>query len=121
MQIYHDSKEREPIGGAGDNSRPKEFEKLAALSQGRYLVSVRESLGLTYEQALDSSVALIETMLQEYAYICNERNKAAQSGTDEGGEDYEWVELPSWDDPTKTIRMKKYSDIGGRIRADVNL
>lgn len=40
-----------------------------------FLVNVKEALGYTHEQTLDSSYALITGMLQEYAYMCNERNK----------------------------------------------
>ena len=43
-----------------------------------------------------------------------------KTGTDEDGEDYEWVELPSFDDPTKTIRYKKYYDIAGKVNAKEN-
>lgn len=41
----------------------------------------------------------------------NERNKTTDENGEVEGEDYEWVELPSWDDPTKMERYKKYSDI----------
>ncbi len=92
---------------------------MAGLSEARFLVSVHESLGLTYEQALDSSFALIESMLQEYIYIQREKSKALHKGSDEGGENFEWVELPSFDDPTKTIKYKKYYDIGGKIKTDM--
>ena len=98
----------------GDNSRPKPNE-LAYLSQARFLVNVHESLGLDYEQTLNSSMAVIEAMLQESSYVNNERNKALKKDED-NGEDFEWVELPSFDDPTKTIRYKKYYDIAGKIK-----
>ena len=114
LQVYHDIKERESMEERdGDNSRPKPNE-LAYLSQARFLVNVHESLGLDYEKILDSSMAIIEAMLQESNYINNERNKALKKGGD--GEDFEWVELPSFDDPTKTIRYKKYYDIAGQIK-----
>lgn len=54
-------------------------------------------------------------MMQEYAYITKERNKAHEKGTDEDG-DYEWVELPSFDNPNEMIRYKKYRDLGDKIR-----
>jgi hypothetical protein len=98
----------------GDNSRPKSNE-LAYLSQARFLVNVHESLGLDYEQTLNSSMSVIEAMLQESSYVNNERNKALKKDED-NGEDFEWVELPSFDDPTKTIRYKKYYDIAGKIK-----
>ena len=46
----------------------------------------------------------------------NERN--ADTNTENGeieGKDFEWVELPDFNDPTKTNRYKKYKDVGGRI------
>ncbi|SFK99581.1 hypothetical protein SAMN05216357_11066 [Porphyromonadaceae bacterium KH3CP3RA] len=85
-----------------------------------FLVNVQEALGLTYEQTLDSSFTLIRAMLSEYSYLWNERNKEEKTGEDEGGE-YEWIELPDWDDPSKTTRMKKYKDVGFAIKAEKNL
>ncbi|WP_019540558.1 hypothetical protein [Proteiniphilum acetatigenes] len=85
-----------------------------------FLVNVQEALGLSYEQTLDSSFTLIRAMLSEYSYLWNERNKEEKSGEDEGGE-YEWIELPDWDDPSKTNRVKKYKDIGKFIKAEKNL
>ena len=40
-----------------------------------FLVNVREAFGYTHEQTLNSSYALIMGMLQEYTYMCNERNQ----------------------------------------------
>lgn len=49
--------------------------------------------------------------MQEYASIMRERNRESdEDGTE--GIDYEWVELPSFDNPTQTVRMKRYYDIG---------
>ncbi|AVM53314.1 hypothetical protein C4H11_10570 [Bacteroides zoogleoformans] len=76
---------------------------------------VHEALGLTYKETLESSFVLIEVMMQEYAYITKERNKACEKGSDEDG-DYEWVELPSFDNPNEMIRYKKYRDVGDKIR-----
>ena len=59
--------------------------------------------------------------MQEYAYICIERNKSKDENGEMEGEDYEWIELPSFDDPTQMIRMKKYDDIGSMVRTDANL
>ena len=42
---------------------------------------VKEALGLTFNQTLDSSYGLIETLLQEYSFVMRERNKI----TDEDG------------------------------------
>lgn len=56
-----------------------------------------EALGLSYRETLDSSYALIEVMMQEYAYITRERSKALDKGEDDEGGEYEWVELPSFD------------------------
>ena len=39
-----------------------------------------------------------------------ERNKITDEDGKVEGRDYEWVELPSFDDPSKTIRIKKYND-----------
>lgn len=75
---------------------------------------VHEALGLTYKETLESSFVLIEVMMQEYAYITKERNKAHEKGTDEDG-DYEWVELPSFDNPNEMIRYKKHRDLGDKI------
>lgn len=50
-------------------------------------------------------------MMQEYAMIMRERNRDTdEDGTE--GIDYEWVELPSFDDPSQMVRMKRYYDIG---------
>lgn len=117
MQIYHDASEREPLRRDGDNSRSEEFAKLEGYNQSRFLVIVREALGLTFNQTLDSSYGLIETLLQEYSFVMRARNKTThEEGEDEGG-DYEWVELPSFDDPGKTIRIKKYKDIAGKVKS----
>lgn len=85
-----------------------------------FLVNVQEALGLDYEQTLDSSYSLIQSMLSEYSFLWNERNRNEKSGEDEGGE-FEWVELPDWDNPSKTNRIKKYKDIGKFIKAEKNL
>ena len=76
------------------------------------LVNIQEALGLSYEQALDSSFALIKALLMEYSYMWIERNR--ENAEDEHGE-FEYIELPSWDDPTQMVRMKKYDDIGSFI------
>lgn len=116
MQVYHDASEREPSRRDGDNSRSEEFAKLEGYNQSRFLVIVRESLGLTFKEALDSSFILIQTLLQEYSFVMKERNRSTDEDGQVEGEDYEWVELPSFDDPSKTIRMKKYKDINGKIK-----
>ena len=108
MHLYHDASEREPATRDGDNSRSEEFAKLEGCNQSRFLVIVKEALGLTFNQTLDSSYGLIETLLQEYSFVMRERNKI----TDEDGK----VELPSFDDPSKTIRIKKYNDIAGKVK-----
>jgi hypothetical protein len=51
-------------------------------------------------------------MLIEYGYMMHERNKAMEDDSEDEHGDFEWVELPDWDDPTKTNRMKKYNDVG---------
>ncbi|WP_294591638.1 hypothetical protein [uncultured Bacteroides sp.] len=76
-----------------------------------------EALGLSYTQTLDSSYSLIEAMMQEYAMIMRERNRDTdEDGTE--GIDYEWVELPSFDDPSQMVRMKRYYDIGEKHRKE---
>ncbi|WP_042373670.1 hypothetical protein [Bacteroides neonati] len=57
---------------------------------------MHEALGLTYMQILDSGVAVIETMMQEYAYICHERNKAMK-GEDSDSTEGDWIEIPDFD------------------------
>lgn len=54
--------------------------------------------------------------MQEYAYITRERNKASDRGEDNEDGEYEWVELPSFDNPGEMIRYKKYRDISGKIK-----
>lgn len=55
-------------------------------------------------------------MLAEYNYIWIERNRNATESTSEE-EDFEWVELPDWDNPGQMKRFKKYKDVGWKIRA----
>lgn len=54
--------------------------------------------------------------MHEYSLIMKDRYKKTDEDGDVEGVDYEWVELPSFDDPTKTVRMKKYQDIGGKVK-----
>lgn len=115
LHLYHDASEREPVRRDGDNSRSEEFAKLEGYNQARFLVIVKEALGLTFNQTLDSSYGLIETLLKEYSFVMRERNKTTDENGEVEGTDYEWVELPSFDDPSKTIRMKKYKDIDGKV------
>ena len=115
MHIYHDASEREPARRDGDNSRSEEYAKLEGCCQSRFLVLVYEALGLTYQQVLDTSYSLIETMMQEYSFIMKKRNTISDKDGVEGV-DYEWVELPSFDDPTQTIRMKKFHDVGNKVK-----
>lgn len=65
---------------------------MAGYSQARFLVITKESLGLTYKETLDSSYSLIETMLQEYGYICHERNKYLSSDNEDNSQEGEWME-----------------------------
>ena len=67
----------------------------------------------SWKDAMESSYSLIEIMMQEYASVMKERNRTVDEDGETEGVDYEWVELPSFDDPTKTIRMKRYYDIEG--------
>lgn len=54
-------------------------------------------------------------MMQEYSFIMKKRNTISDKDGVEGV-DYEWVELPSFDDPTQTIRMKKFHDVGNKVK-----
>jgi hypothetical protein len=77
-----------------------------------FLVNIQEALRIPPNVALDMSLALIRTMLIEYGYMWHERNK--ESTEDEHGE-FEWVDLPDWDDPAKTNRVKRYKDVGNFV------
>ena len=116
LHLYHDASEREPIARDGDNSRSEESAKLEGYNQSRFLVIAKEALGLTFNETLDSSYGLIEILLQEYSFVMRERNKTADKDGEVEGKDYEWVELPNFDNPDEKIRMKKYNDIGGKVR-----
>lgn len=76
-----------------------------------FLVNIQEALGIPPHIALDMSLALINTMLTEYSYMMRERNRAMEDDNEDENGEYEWVELPDWDDPTKTNRVKKYNDV----------
>ena len=52
-------------------------------------------------------------MLQEYAYLCNERNRLL-AGEDDDTEDFEWVEMVDFKTGT-TQRYKKYKNAGSKI------
>lgn len=116
LHLYHDASEREPATRDGDNSRSEESAKLEGYNQSRFLVIAKEALGLTFNETLDSSYGLIEILLQEYSFVMRERNKTADKDGEVEGKDYEWVELPNFDNPDEKIRMKKYNDIGGKVR-----
>lgn len=73
------------------------------------LLNIQEALGLNHNQALDTSLLLINAMLMEYSYLMKERHR--EPTEDKHGE-FEWIELPDWDNPGETIRMKKYADVG---------
>lgn len=75
-----------------------------------FLVSANEALGYSHEQTLDSSFPLLQAMLAEYSYMWTERNR--ESNVDDDGQEFEWVELPDWDNPRKLNKLKKYKDIG---------
>lgn len=78
-----------------------------------FLVNVQEAFSIHPNESLEMSFALLQGMLQEYYFMWKERNR--DDDEDENG-DFEWVELPDWNDPTKTIRMKKYADVGGFVK-----
>lgn len=85
-----------------------------------FLINVKEALGYTHEETLNSSFSLIQTLLTEYSYMWNERNRKDSDDEDGNGE-FEWVELPDWDNPTKMNRMKKYKDVGSFIGSEKSL
>lgn len=117
LYLYHDASEREPIARDGDNSRSeKKSTKLEGYNQSRFLVIVKEALGLTFNETLDSSYGLIEILLQEYSFVMRERNKTTDEDGEVEGRDYEWIELPSFDNPNEKIRMKRYYDINGKVK-----
>lgn len=116
LHLYHDASEREPITRDGDNSRSEKSAKLEGYNQSRFLVIVKEALGLTFNETLDSSYGLIEILLQEYSFVMRERNKTTDEDGEVEGRDYEWIELPSFDNPNEKIRMKRYYDINGKVK-----
>lgn len=67
-------------------------------------MTIHEALGLTFSQILDSSYTLIEAMMQEYAYICNERNRRIKG--EEVGPGEEWITFPDFE-TGKMKRIKK--------------
>ena len=72
---------------------------------------MKEALGYTHEQTLGTSYALIEGMLQEYAYMMKERNRRTKPDeNEEEHEDYEWVEMMDFD-TGKAKRIKRYKKI----------
>ena len=79
-----------------------------------FLVNVQEAFGMKPDEILDSSLSFIRAMLAEYSYMWNERNR--EDTEDENGE-FEWIELPDWDNPGKMNRIKKYSDVGSFMGA----
>lgn len=49
--------------------------------------------------------------------MMRERNKTPDKDGEIEGRDFEWVELPSFDNPNEKVRMKKYHDIGGKVKS----
>lgn len=72
-----------------------------------FLVNVKEALGYSHEKTLDSSYALICGMLQEYAYLCNERNKLLTD--EEDSEEFDWTEMMDFNTGAPK-RFKKYKN-----------
>ena len=116
LHLYLDVSEREPATRDGDNSRSEKSAKLEGYNQSRFLVIAKEALGLTFNETLDSSYGLIEILLQEYSFVMSERNKTTDEDGEVEGRDYEWIELPSFDNPNEKIRMKRYYDINGKVK-----
>lgn len=80
-----------------------------------FLVNVQEAFGIHPNDALEMSYTLLVAMLQEYSFMWKDRNRKDDNGDDDHGE-FEWIELPSWDDPSKTVKVKKYDDVGPFIK-----
>lgn len=87
------------------------MEKTGAQSSFMFLVSCNEAFGYTHEQTLDSSMALIMSMLREHGYLVNERNKSmygdneAPTGAEDG---FEWAEMVDFETgQKKRIRKRK--------------
>lgn len=82
-----------------------------AQSSFMFLVTCNEAFGYTHEQTLDSSMALVMSMLREHGYLVNERNrsmygnKEALTGSDDG---FEWVDMIDFETGhKKRIRKRK--------------
>ncbi len=80
-----------------------------------FLVNVQEAFGIHPNEVMDMSLSLVHSMLTEYGFMWRERNREETEGKDAHGE-YEWIELPDWDDPTKTNRVKMYHDVGSFVK-----
>lgn len=79
------------------------------MSMFSFLVNVNEAFGYTHEHSLNSSYTLINAMLSENSYKWMERNRELKG--EEQSDDFEWIELPDFDNPGKSIRVKKYKDL----------
>lgn len=91
------------------------------MSSFAFLVNCNEAFGYTHQQTLSSSYTLISAMLAEYSYIWSERNaKDSDENGEQEGVDYTWVDMPDWDNPGKSIRMKKYKDIDRHINVSAS-
>lgn len=84
------------------------------MSSIAYLVNCNEAFGYTHQQTLSSSFTLINAMLSEYSYIWSERNLSTSTDSKDDN-DFEWVELPDWDNPGTYKKFKKYKDVAGKI------
>lgn len=76
-----------------------------------FLVKCNEAFGYTHDQTLDSSMAIIMSMLREHGYLINERNRSMY-GDEEAptgsGDGFEWVEMIDFETgQKKRIRKRK--------------
>lgn len=71
------------------------------------LIQCREALGLTPEQALDSSYILIMALLGEYEYVLIAKNNAMY-GSEEDDEDY--VTMVDFDSG-ESVRVKRVDSV----------
>lgn len=76
-----------------------------------FLVLVNEAFGYTHQQTLDSSLCIIMSMLSEYNFFMNQRNKALDNKdknevSDNNSE--EWVTLVDFEtgQPKKVKKVK---------------
>lgn len=71
-----------------------------------FLVIVNEAFGYTHQQTLESSFCTIVSMLKEYGYMQNERNRLYDDKEESLNEDEEWVYITDFE-TGKRKRVKR--------------